>query len=283
MSLLAIIKEAVVSTESQASLLYRQNLVWLLDTLQPLHSILVSWPTPLGVGLAPVLQVAVDLAEAHTSARGPESVLHHKASAALALVCSDFVQHPKLLLAEDEDGASLRRVFCFSLLQLAKAAADYAPTSRLIASGLTFFAQRLVSENPIVGIDTDVWVSLASSRIWVCLLIMIQRAVDLLRQATASPLTEGHSQMTQSTPFADAELRQQAQKLVFRPRSDQSQDLVAKRRKIDDSEPSSLLELAAQVCRLVDADLNSQMDELESHIMFVHPLLARDFVLTVPQ
>ncbi len=273
MSLLAIIKGAVTSTVSQASLLYRQNLVWLLDTLQPLQSILVRWPTPLGVGLAPVLQVAVDLAEAHTSARGPDAVLHHKASAALALVCSDFVQHPKLLLAEDEDGASLRRVFCFSLLQLAKAAADYAPTSRLIASGLTFSAQRLVSDNHIVGIDTDVGVSLALSRVWICLLIVFQRAVDLLRQATASPPTEGPDQMTLPVPFADAELRQQAQKLVLGPKRDQSEDLVAKRRKIDDREPSSLLELAAQVCRLVGADLNSQMDELESRIMFVNPCL----------
>ena len=283
MSLLAIIKGAVISAESQASLLYRQNLVWLLDTLQPLHSILVSWPTPFGVGLAPALQAAVDLAEAHISARGPDAVLHHKASAALTLVCSDFVQHPKLLLAEDEDGASLRRVFCFSLLRLAEAAADYAPTSRLIASGLTFFAQRLVSENPIVGIDTDVWVSLALSRVWICLLIVFQRAVDLLRQATVSPSTEGHSQITQTAPFADAELRQQAQKLVLRPKSDQSQDSVAKRRKIDDSEPSSLLELTAQVCRLVDADLDSQMDELESRIMCVKPQFVREFELTVPQ
>ncbi len=89
--------------------------------------------------------------------------------------------------------------------------------------------------------------------------------------------------MTQPVQFADAELRQQAQKLVLRPKSDQSQDSAAKRRKIDDSESSSLLELAAQVCRLVDADLNSQMDELESRIMFVQPQFVRGFELTVPQ
>ena len=105
---------------------------------------------------------------------------------------------------------------------------------------------------------------------------MFQRAVDLLRQATASPLTEGLNQMTHPVPFDDAELRQQAQRLVLRPKRDQSEDLVAKRRKIDDREPSSLLELAAQVCRLVGADLNSQMDELESRIMFVNPCLSGD-------
>jgi len=161
LSLLAIIKGAIASNDSQALLLYGQNLVWLLDTLQPLSSILVSWPTPLGVGLAPLVQIAVDLAEAHASFLRPDdAVLYHKVSAALALVCSDLLQNPKPLLAEDEDGVSLRRTFCFALLQLAKASVDHAPTSRLVASGLLASAQELVSENSIVGTDTDVWVGL---------------------------------------------------------------------------------------------------------------------------
>lgn len=158
MSLLAIIKGAVVSQEGQAPIIYGQNLVWLLDTLQPLSSILVTHPTPLGVGLAPVLQIATDLAEPHSGARGSDSVLYHKASAALALVCADFLQNPQRLLVEDEDGASLRRVLCFALVQLAKSSTDHAPTSRLIASGLLGLAQRLASENLIVGTGTDVWV-----------------------------------------------------------------------------------------------------------------------------
>jgi serine/threonine-protein kinase ATR len=158
MSLLAIIKGAVVSQEGQAPFLYGQNLVWLLDTLQPLSLILATYPTPLGFGLAPVLQIAIDLAEPHSSARGSDSVLYHKASATLALVCADFLQNPQPLLVEDEDGLSLRRVLCFAFIQLAKSSVDHAPTARLIASGLLDFAQQLVSENPIVGAGTDLWV-----------------------------------------------------------------------------------------------------------------------------
>lgn len=161
MSLLAITKGLAISANPQALLLYGQTTVWLLDILQSITPMLVSWPTPLGVGLAPTLQIAVDLAEALNCAGGPDAVLYHKSNAALALACSDLLQHPKLLLSEDQEGTCLRRVFCFSLLQLTNAAVDHAPTSRLIDSSLVSSAQRLVSENPIVGMDTDVWVGAA--------------------------------------------------------------------------------------------------------------------------
>lgn len=155
MSLMVILKSAVIPKNSEPSLLYGQNLVWLLDTLQPLASILVTWPIPLGVGLAPVVQAAVDLVEAHSNCRDHNAILHHKASAALALVCSEFLQHTAPLLAEDEDGTALRRAFCFALVQLAKASIYHAPTARLAASALLSSAQRLVSENPVIGMETD--------------------------------------------------------------------------------------------------------------------------------
>jgi serine/threonine-protein kinase ATR len=164
LSILAMIKGVIIQKpETQASLLYGQNLVWLLDTLQPLSSIVVNFPTPLGVGLVALLQISVDLAQSHSSFRGSDSVLCHKASAALVLVCADFLQNFHPLLAEDEDGVSLRRSLCFALVQLTKASADHAPTSRLIASGLLPLAQRLVSENPMVGTGTDLWVCLCLS------------------------------------------------------------------------------------------------------------------------
>ncbi len=153
-----------MSSEPQASLLYRRDVVWVLDILQPLISVLISRPTLLGVGLGPVLQIAVDLAEAHAGVRGPDAVLYHKANAALALGCSDLLQHPKPLLADDEDGLFLRRVFSSALLQLAKASTQHAPTSRLVSSGLVALAQRLVLENSIVGADTDLWVRFCTSR-----------------------------------------------------------------------------------------------------------------------
>ncbi|KAK4155321.1 hypothetical protein C8A00DRAFT_42044 [Chaetomidium leptoderma] len=237
MSMLAIIKDVVISkSESQPSLLFGQDLVWVLDTLQPLSSILVSWPTPLGIGLAPVLKMAIDLAEPRSGTRCSDLVLYHKASAALALVCADFLHSPQLLLADDEDGVSLRRAFCFALIRLAKTATDHAPTSRLIASGFLIAAQRLVSENPIVGDGTDVW------------LVM----------------------------FVDRELRQEAQKLAPRAKNAKSSGPAAKRIKINNGEPSLLLGLTEQVCRLVDADLDSQMEELESRILERFPEMDGD-------
>ena len=160
MSILTIIKNVTLSkTESQASLLYGQSLAWLLDSFQTLSSLLPTWTTPLRVGLATVVQGALDLAEAHRTSDGIESTLYHKANATLTLVCADFCQTPSHFLADDEDGASLKHAFCCALIHLAKASADHEPTSRLVASGLLAYAQRLVLENPAVGSGTDLWVS----------------------------------------------------------------------------------------------------------------------------
>jgi len=79
--------------------------------------------------------------------------------------------------------------------------------------------------------------------------------------------------------FADDELRQQVQKLLPRLQTDGSDAPAAKRQKADDGDPSLLIELAAQVCQLVDANLDSQMDELESRILFVYPLTPDVYLL----
>lgn len=71
--------------------------------------------------------------------------------------------------------------------------------------------------------------------------------------------------------FVDDKLRLQVQKILPRLPMGRFGDPAAKRQKVDDGDPSLLIELAAQVCQLVDANLDSQMDELESRILFVYP------------
>lgn len=77
-------------------------------------------------------------------------------------------------------------------------------------------------------------------------------------------------------------MRRQVQKLVLRLESDQSSDPVPKRRKLND-EPSELLELAARLCRMVDADPSSQVENLESHITFVTCGCQTNITLTYSQ
>ncbi|AEO65689.1 uncharacterized protein THITE_119498 [Thermothielavioides terrestris NRRL 8126] len=178
LSLLTILKGVVLSPESPAALLYGQNLVWLLDALQSLSSILATWPTPLGAGLAAVVQVALDLAQAPSSSCGLDEMLYHKATTTLAL-----------------------------------------------------------------------------------------RAVLLLRDATVRPLPAQPSAETVPAMFVDGELRQHVQKFATRQKSDVPRGPVAKRRRVDDETPSVLLEVANQLCRLIDADPSSEIEELEAYIV----------------
>jgi serine/threonine-protein kinase ATR len=268
--ILEIIKGVIHKPEAQASLLYGQTLVWLLDTLQPLNSILLSWPTPLGIDLDLVLQIAIDLADSHIGSHGPESVLYHKASAALVLVCADFCQTPQSLLTEDDEGVSHSRTFCSALIFLAKASTDHAPTSRLVVSGLLPSAHRLVSENPAVGDGTDTWVRLVSFLVVVFLLTMPQRSVHLLTEVTASYyLLEDRSKETQPATFINPGLGLQLQKLAIPRDSNGCGNPVAKRKRLSDDEPSPLLELRSQLCRLVIRDLDISTDELGPRIMYV--------------
>jgi hypothetical protein len=71
--------------------------------------------------------------------------------------------------------------------------------------------------------------------------------------------------------FVDGELRQHVQKFATRQKSDVPRGPVAKRRRVDDETPSVLLEVANQLCRLIDADPSSEIEELEAYIVFVTP------------
>jgi serine/threonine-protein kinase ATR len=197
-------------------------------------------------------------------------MLYHKANATLALVCANFFQNPSQLLAEDEDCSSLRRVLCFALVHLAKASADYGPTSRLVASGLLASAQRLVLENSVVGSGTDIWVGYSCSMDDLPLLTRIQRSVHLLAQVTAIPPSDELNEEVKPGSFVDGLLRQQVQRLALWPKSNEPTDRAPKRRKLNE-EPSLLLELAGQLCHLVGADPSNEIDDLESNIMFVSP------------
>ncbi|KAL2158380.1 hypothetical protein VTH06DRAFT_4428 [Thermothelomyces fergusii] len=258
LSILVVIKGVVAQDPgSQASLLYEKDIVWFLDTLQTLGAILINWPTPLGVSLAPMLQASIDVVEAYKPSRSPDLALYHKGCATLSLVCAEFFHNPPALLTEDDDGISLRRTLCSALIHLANASADHAPTSRLIMSGLLPLAHRLISENPAFGTDTDVW-----------------RAVQLLTETTvASPSDQVSGVGIDPGTFADSELRSQVQRMTLRPKNDQVRGPSAKRRKVNDDESSPLLELKGQLCRLVKADPDGPLDVLESRILEQFPLL----------
>ncbi|KAK4125293.1 phosphatidyl inositol 3-kinase-like protein [Parathielavia appendiculata] len=259
-SLLTVIKGAVTSkSTTQAFLLYGQTQVWLLDTLQPLSSILVTWPTLVGVTFGHILEIATDLVEAHSDTHGSYQAVYHKASAVLVAVCAHLLQNPKPFLAEDDDSISLRRRFCFAFIQLAKAAAKHAPTSRLIACGLITPAQRLASEHSVAGAGTDIW-----------------RSVQLLREVTTYSPPGLANKGTGPSMFVDVELRQQVKKLVIGRKSGNTMVPPAKRRKLNDQQPKLLLDLTSQVCRLVNADPDSSMDELEPRIIERFPHLDED-------
>lgn len=269
MGILEIIKGVIHKPEAQASVLYGQTLVWFLDTLQPLSSILLNWPTPLGIELDPVLQIAIDLADPRIGSHGPESVLYHKACAALALVCADFCQTPQSLLTEDDEGVSHRRTFCSALILLAKASTDHAPTSRLVVSALLPSAQRLVSENHVVGDGSDTWVHFVPFFVVVSLLTMLQRSVHLLTEVTASYyLPENRSEETLPGRFINPGLGLQLQKLALPRDNDGSGKPVVKRKRLNDDEPSPFLELTKQLCRLVIRDHDTSIDELGPCIMY---------------
>ncbi len=103
-----------------------------------------------------------------------------------------------------------------------------------------------------------------------CLLTVLQRAVHFLTEATADPPPETPNEATRADLFTDPVLRQQAQKLALGERGSQPESSAAKRRKRNDSELNTPVELAAQLCRLINLDIGGPMDELESRILSVY-------------
>ncbi|KAH6630423.1 phosphatidyl inositol 3-kinase-like protein [Chaetomium sp. MPI-SDFR-AT-0129] len=257
LSLLRVIASVLMEKPgSRPFLVYGQHTVSLLDTLQPLCSILVAWPTPVGVGLAPLLQTAIDLAKSQDVSRVPESVLCHKANAALVLVCAELLLDPHLLLADGEDGASLRNTYCVALVHLAGASIKHAPTSRLVVSGLLPLAQRVVSENPLLGVETDVW-----------------RSVHLLTEVTHKCALGLSIELPDpTTTFSSNDLRHQIRDLTVCAASNSSGTPPAKRQKLE-GDSGVLDELRTQLCLAVDAPQSSSMDELDDPIIGCFPTM----------
>jgi hypothetical protein len=73
--------------------------------------------------------------------------------------------------------------------------------------------------------------------------------------------------------FVDVELRQQVKKLALQRKNSDSGVPLAKRRKLNGQERELWVELASQLSRLVGADLDGPVEDLEGHIMFVPPFL----------
>ena len=98
---------------------------------------------------------------------------------------------------------------------------------------------------------------------------MSQRAVHLLTEAMANPQPQRLGNETKPALFADSMLRQQAEKLDLRPKSQHLEGPVTKRQKQNHDEASLSGYLADQLCRLVEIEPDSDMDELEPRILFV--------------
>ena len=91
-----------------------------------------------------------------------------------------------------------------------------------------------------------------------------------MAQATANPPSEELNEEVKPGNFVDGLLRQQVQRLALWPKGNEPTERAPKRRKLNE-EPSLLLDLAGQLCRLVGADPSNEIDDLESNIMFVSP------------
>jgi len=85
----------------------------------------------------------------------------------------------------------------------------------------------------------------------------------------ANPQHQRLENKTKPALFADSMLRQEAEKLALRPKSDHLEGPVAKRHKQNHEEASLSGYLADQLCRLVEIEPGNDMDELEPRILFV--------------
>ncbi|KAK0703579.1 hypothetical protein B0T26DRAFT_658923 [Lasiosphaeria miniovina] len=174
------------------------------------------------------------------------------------LLDSDVFEKPARLLAEVEHGLELRRVVCLALVQLAKGAIAHNPTSRMIASQLVTLSQSLVSENPLIGADTDVW-----------------RCVELLKQAIASPNSGAFNEDVRSDKFLDRLLCERVKELRLEPNNRDAPQPAAKRRKFA-PQSSPLRKVVEQLCRLVHAHPTTSLDSLENLLIDTFPSMDED-------
>ncbi|KAK3693605.1 hypothetical protein B0T22DRAFT_401698 [Podospora appendiculata] len=234
--LLAIIKYAVLQNNgSRLSPNFGHVTTWLLDVLQPLASVQSAWPMPPDVSLTPIIQIALHIATTQGSSHMTDAILCQKANSVLVAVCCEAFEQSQQLLSQDQNGEALRKVTCTALIHLANEVITHRPISRLVISRLLSPAQRLVSENAVVGTDTDIW-----------------RAVQLLSQTTAKSPPSALSEDVRPEKFTDSLLCQQVKKLGLEPANDQPTEPPLKRTKL--SEMTSESCVWAEFCRLLNGD-----------------------------
>ncbi|KAK3335428.1 hypothetical protein B0T19DRAFT_489276 [Cercophora scortea] len=234
--LLAIIKNAVLPHNgSQISPTFGHVTTWLLDVLQPLASVQSAWPMPPDVSLTPIVRIALHTAATQGSLSMTDAILCQKANSVLVAVCTEVFEQSQQLISQEKSGESLRDVTCAALIHLAKEAIAHRPISRLVIWRLLTPAQTLVSENAIVGTDTDIW-----------------RAVQLLSQTTAKSPPSALSEDVRSEKFTDRLLCQQVKKLGLEPADDQPAEPPSKRMKLSGMTSESCV--WAELCRLLNDD-----------------------------
>ncbi|KAK3363362.1 phosphatidyl inositol 3-kinase-like protein [Lasiosphaeria hispida] len=234
--LLAIIKGATLSKpgpHSQPSLLLGHHSVWLWDSLQHLVALQTPWPTHVDIGLASTLQMALDLATTQHDLGGLGFVVSQKADTGLATMCSDIFNQPQQLLSEEENGAALRRVACHAAMYLAKQALAHRPLSTLVASRLVIIALQVMSQNAIVGNDTD-----------------IGRSILLLKQTTASQRPVRLTEEVIPEKFVDELLRQKVKNLHLKAADKRPDRSVVKRRKVTHGEGHTS-QIIGELCDMV--------------------------------
>ncbi|KAK3330577.1 hypothetical protein B0H66DRAFT_579779 [Apodospora peruviana] len=257
LGLVAIIKSAILpQTGSQVSFLYKHTLIWLLDCFHPLASHLIA--RPIDGGLVSLLQMAVELAAAHGSSDGVDSVLSLKAYATLVAVCCCVFEKPRCFLKEDESSLVLRGAICSALIQLARGAIIHRPTSRLVITRLIAPAQQLVLDIAAIGAGTDVW-----------------RSVHVLNQATASPAPTSFGEEFMPDKFIDAELRQQVKRLgLISSSSQQISQPLSKRRKVSESTVKD--HMYAHLCLLANSSPYTDPETLGTQLIDAFPIMDRD-------
>jgi hypothetical protein len=138
-SLAKMISNAITSRpepQPPASMMYRQYSPWLCDHLQTLIFLQISWPAHIDVGVISTLETVLELAAAHNDSSGLESVVSHKASTTLAIVCSEIFEKRNELPGRNEGDQSLENILSRALVHLAKETLSHRPLSVLVSSRL---------------------------------------------------------------------------------------------------------------------------------------------------
>ena len=88
------------------------------------------------MGVTSTVETALELAVVHNHPNGLESVLSHKASTTLAIICSEIFDQLNALLGRNEGDQCLEKILSRALVQLSKEALGHRPLSVLISSRL---------------------------------------------------------------------------------------------------------------------------------------------------